>query len=153
MKCLVASVILVAFASAAHAQAFDKGTYNISGAVAATNNNCGFQPGAAVDGYIIFPGDGKPGFALALPLFTAPAQVSIANAFPPVPAGGLNGWNTKATFTSFTNGAVSQGPFAIIFTVNAFVAVANNAGQASVTITGPACTETLNLTLLRTGNP
>jgi len=145
--------MLGALASTAHAQGFIKGTYNLTGAVSATNNNCGFQPGDEVTGYIVYPGAGKNGFALAVPLSTAPAQVTIANDFPAVPAGGLNGWNAKATLTSFSNGAVAQGPFGVLVTFNAFVAVANNAGQASITITGPACTETLEVTLLRTGTP
>jgi len=157
MKFLLTLAILGAFSSTAQAAAagpaFNKGTYNFTGAVAATNNNCTFQVGNAVGGYMIYPGAGKTGFAWALPLFTAPAQVTIVNGLPAVQAGGLNGWKANGTLTSFTNGAVSQGPLAVSITFNAFVAVANNAGQASVTFSAPgACSETFNVTFLRTGD-
>ena len=134
------------------------GQYASTGTVASNNGsaNCGavgLTQGAANDSVITFPGDGKAGFTLYVPLS---GTIELCTGFGTVPAGGLNGFSATASCAITTlNGSIPAQPVKFSFTST--VTDKNSAiGTTTVAIpatdaVGGGCTATVNTTIVRTG--
>ncbi len=134
------------------------GQYASTGTVASNNGsaNCtavGLTKGAANDSVITFPGDGKAGFTLYVPLS---GTLELCTGFGTVPAGGLNGFSATANCAIDTiNGSIPAQPVKFSFTStvtdkNSSIGTTTVAIPATNTV-GGGCTATVDTTIVRTG--
>ena len=147
-----------ATATASAATNLTPGQYASTGTVASNNGspNCaavGLTSGAANNSVITFPGNGKPGFTLYVPLS---GTLELCTGFGNVPAGGLNGFSATASCAIDTlNGNIPAQPVNFSFTStvtdkNSAIGTTTVAIPATNTV-GGGCTAKVNTTIVRTG--
>ena len=153
-----AGLAFVGATATASAAALTPGQYASTGTVASNNGsaNCsavGLTPGAANDSIITFPGNGKAGFTLYVPLS---GTIELCTGFGTIPASGLDGFSATASCAISTlNGNVPAQPVKFSFTSS--VTDKNSAiGTTTVAIpatdaVGGGCTATVDTTIVRTG--
>jgi hypothetical protein len=158
----IAAIGLVGLGASAGAQSLPSGLYAINGTVTAMSG--GFCPAPAkwpVTGTLLYPGPGQSTTQLSLQSVTLRQSVTLAfmSAFPPVPAGGLNGWSAQApaspNYLQYENGELTGGGTSAILSFDLTQAIDGPlaAAQGTLTLTvdsiGP-CAETILATFQRT---
>lgn len=156
MTVALVAASLMAVAGVANAANLSAGIYNSQGYVVSATSQCsavGLSQGAGNFSIFRYPGASKSGFTLYSPAF---GVLQLCSGFSAVPAGGLNGYNSNASCTTYSAGGTIPAE-----TVNfAFTATTTdaNSGVGTTTITIPAnapvgggCTATVNTAVVRSG--
>ncbi len=150
------TVGLLSFAHTALAQsALPAGYYEINGTVTAiTGSVCPLAAKRPVTGHIYYPGVGLETTQIVLESVALGKAVTVAfmSAFPPVPAGGLNGWSgansPSPNYFQYQNGTLTGGGtaavlgFNLTYNTNNIMPIAQGTLSINVDSIGP-CTETV----------
>jgi len=110
---------------------------------------------APTTGTLLYPGVGKATTELLLQSASPKTGVAMQlfTAFPPVPAGGLDGWTPAPNFNAVANGTLKQGGASadLRFTIRTFFKAAPAPSQGTIGISAGGCSETLSANFLRIG--
>ena len=160
--CICAAIALFALSPAAFAQsALPAGDYEINGTVTAlTGSVCPLAAKRPVTGHIYYPGVGRDTTQIVLESVALGKAVTVAFmfAFPPVPAGGLNGWaganSPSPNYNQYQNGKLTGGGtaavlgFNLAYNTNNIMPIAQGTLSINVDSIGP-CTETVQALFTR----
>ena len=158
MKTLAVLATSAMLGLTAPASAQQAGNYTISGTVTSlSGSSCPFGSRALVAGVLYYPGPGHDTTQMQLDSIVAGKAVTVAfmNAFPVVPADGLNGWSkanpVSPNYTQFRNGALTGGGTAAVLSFdlvnsNGYLAYAQGTISFNVDSIGP-CSETIQAVL------